>query len=385
MRLFECLEAGPVGVVGEVLAPRELDAHGRAARLHVERSLVGTFRRGAEIPVVWEELSLSRPERFAPHDRVLVCLGPLPPQSIWLQRLPDPQERLRTLAVAERGDAFLRTPSPGALDELTHYLALGPDREGPTGAEHLARLAAGAEPQLAALAVERLARFPNLGERLSPEAGAELVLALVRPDATPALRSAVLDLIGERRPEAVRAPLQARAGAESAPAVVWTALAQLDGQIPGERVQALFESEDADVREAAARAAPPGKAERVLSRLARTDPAPRVRAAAIERLVALQGRRAIDTALATLDDPELGVRAAAGRSLATLGPSVVPILRDVVDHGDSQAAQAAVGALRWTETREAQIELAEIAETHPDPAVRTLAELAIGRPIGHRD
>jgi HEAT repeat protein len=64
---------------------------------------------------------------------------------------------------------------------------------------------------------------------------------------------------------------------------------------------------------------------------------------------------------------------------------VVPVLRHVVDSGDPEAAQSAVGALRWTETPEAYAELVEIAETHPDPAVRTLAALAIGRSIGHED
>lgn len=384
VRLFECLEEGPLAVVGEIASTRKLDDHGRAARIVVERTLTGEVERGTELPIVWSERSLSRPERFAPEDRVLLCLGALPPQSIWRQRLPDPEQRLRTLAVAERGDAFLRHPSLGGLDVLAHYLALGRDREGPTGASHLSRLAARAEPQLASLAAERLSRFPELGERLEPQAGAALAEALVRPDGTAALRSAVLDLIGERRPKAVRPPLEALAAADDPPAVVWTALARLDGELGADRAALLFDSENADVREAAARYAPRGKAERQLGRLARTDPVPEVRAAAIERLVALQGERAIDTALATLDDPELRVRAAAGRSLATLGPSVVPILRGVVDSGGPEAAQAAVGALKWTETREAQAELEEIAETHPDPSVRTLAELAIGRPLGHR-
>jgi HEAT repeat protein len=112
---------------------------------------------------------------------------------------------------------------------------------------------------------------------------------------------------------------------------------------------------------------------------------PAVRSAAITRLVALRGDAAVDTALGTLADPDLGVRAAAAKGLGSLGPSVVPVLRHVVDTGEPEAAQAAVGALRWTMSPEARIQLVEIAETHPDPAIRTLAKLAIGRNIGHED
>ncbi|MDX1382932.1 MAG: HEAT repeat domain-containing protein, partial [Thermoanaerobaculia bacterium] len=89
--------------------------------------------------------------------------------------------------------------------------------------------------------------------------------------------------------------------------------------------------------------------------------------------------------LVALDDPEPAVRASAARALAGLGAPVVPALRHVVDSGSPEAAQAAVGALRWTETSEARRELMEIAAGHPDDGVRALARLALGRPLDAED
>lgn len=385
-RIFECLEQGPVAVVGEIGAVRELDVHGRAAEVSIERVLTGAIDPEARLSIAWVEQALARPTRFADGDRVLVCLEPLPPQSIWLSRLPNPELRLRTLFVAEDGDAFLRRPSLGGLELIQHYLALATeDRNGPTGVDYLLEILEGAEPEMAQAALERLGGFASLDAMLDDAAGARLVNALLRPDAPASLESGIVALIGRGRLERTRPALEALAAKERPPASVVTALAELDGDVQGARALFLLESPDKAYRLAAARHAAGAEAERRLRALSRSDPAPEVRAAAITRLVALQGDAAVDTALGTLDDPERSVRAAGARGLASLGASVVPVLRHVVDTGDEQAAEAAVGALRWTETPEAHAELVEIAELHPDPAVRTLAALAIGKPIGHQD
>ena len=80
----------------------------------------------------------------------------------------------------------------------------------------------------------------------------------------------------------------------------------------------------------------------------------------------------------------MSVRSAAAQAMATQGSAAVPYLVDVVERGDLDAARAAVAGLRFTETREAHEALLSIVEKHPDPGVRTLAELALGRPIGHK-
>jgi hypothetical protein len=379
--LIETLESTPLAVVGEIRAPERLDAHGYAAEIEVERALVGTAARGARLAVAWPEPASSRPVRFAAGDRVLVSLQALPQQSIWAERLPDPERRARTLAVAERGDAFLRRPSLGGLRILEHYLALLPEeRQGGPGAEYLAQLAEGAELALARAAVRRLDGFRDLDAALEPRSGRRLVAALPRSDADAPLRQALLDLFGRHRPGAVRAALETRAGADPPDALVIAALGRIDGELEAGRAAPLFEHPDPELRALGARHAPAASARR-LGALAATDRAPQVRAAAVTRLVELQGEASIDAALVALDDPDPAVRSAAARALGTLGAAVVPALRHVVDSGSPPAAQAAVAALRWTETREAHRELLEIAAGHPDAGVRAVARLAVGRPL----
>jgi HEAT repeat protein len=107
-----------------------------------------------------------------------------------------------------------------------------------------------------------------------------------------------------------------------------------------------------------------------------------VRAAALERLVESEGLAALDRALFALDDADAGVRAAAMQAIGELGEPAVPELRAVVEHGSLEAARTAVGALRACGSAGARA-LQEIADRHPDPSVRMLAGVAIGREIGH--
>ena len=54
-----------------------------------------------------------------------------------------------------------------------------------------------------------------------------------------------------------------------------------------------------------------------------------------------------------------------------------------MDSSNADAARAAVVALQLTGSPEAAAALAEIAESHRDESVRTLAAIALGRKIGH--
>jgi hypothetical protein len=379
-RLIALLERAPLALVGSIRQPHALDAHGRAAELEVEQALVGRVPLGTRVLIVWEELALGRPERFQEGERVLVALEPLPPLSIWSRRLPVPAERQRAWAVAERGDAFLRRPSPGGVGILAHYLALaGPERAGPSGAARLAELARGAAPLLARAAVERLDDFEDLDGALAGPPAEMLVAALRRDDAL--LRQRLLELLAHQRPASLRAALiRALEEPGASPPELLAALAEIDGELAPARARLLLGSEDPALRELGARRAPL-RLTPELERMLRADPEPVVRAAAVTRLVELRGGLATGAVLAALDDPDTSVRGAAALALGGLGAEVVPALRHVVDTGSPHAAQAAVGALRFTGSREAQAELREIADAHPDRGVRALARLAVGRPM----
>lgn len=382
---MEALEAAPTAVVGVVDEPRPIDAHGHTALLRVETSLSGSVPPGATIRIGWEELAASRAPRFAEGERVLVALEPLSGASIWATRLPDPKQRSQVFGVAMRGEAFLRAPSSGSVDLLRHYLKLAPrDREGANGVALLAEVAARSEPPLAVGAVERLARHTALAEQLDADAASVLVAALLRTDAGPELPSQALDLVARQRPPALRAPLEALASRDAlAPPVVFAALAALDGEVGPDRTKRLLAASAPAYREVAARNASGPDAPELLARLSRSDPAPEVRAVAVERLVAIGGASALGPALATLHDAEPSVRGSAARALGSLGATAVPGLRDIVDGGDPDAARAALVALHLTGAPEASAALEEIAASHRDEGIRTLAEIALGREVGH--
>jgi len=384
--LLEAAETAPVTVVGHVLEPRRIDQHSYTALLRVEMSLRGPLEPAAEVRIAWEERAASRAPRFERGDRILVSLERLPGASIWQARFPEPAERVRVLGVAMRGDAFLRRPSLGSTSVLEHYLALAAeDRDGAAGAGYLAELALGAELPLAGDAVQRLARHARLDADLGEPGGGRLVRAMLRPDAGDEFQDAIVELIGSRQLESTRPALEALAGAEAMPpAIVFAALARLDGGLSPARTAALLERSPVRYREVAARFASGPEADATLAQLVGGDPAPEVRARAVARLVELRGEEAIDSVVPGLSDPEASVRGAAVRGLASLGGPAVPALRRVIEAGDPEAAKSALAALALGGGPEARAALLEVAETHPDETLRTLAEIALGRPVGHR-
>jgi HEAT repeat protein len=167
-----------------------------------------------------------------------------------------------------------------------------------------------------------------------------------------------------------------------APPVVFAALAALDGSVSPARATRLLAASDPAYREVAVRHASGSGAREELARLARSDPAPQVRAAAVLRLVATSGSAALEDGLGALHDPEPSVRGAAARALGSLGAGAVPGLRRAVESNDLDAARAAVVALHLAQDPEASAALAEIAESHREESVRTLAAIALGRKVG---
>lgn len=382
--LVQALETAPAAIVAEVVETRRLDHHAWAATLVVETALSGGLVRGTQVPIAWEELASSRRPRFAPSERILVALEPLPGASIWLARIPDPKVRGVTLSPTSKGNAFLRSPSSGTLRILQHYLALSTEGRADTpGSGYLAELAARAELPVAVSAVARLREHPELDSRLEPGSARLLVEALFRPDSAPALADAIVDLVGALQLESLRKPLEGAASQDTlAPPAVYTALARLDGQLSQESTERLLRTE-ASHRAVAARFAGGPNSTNLLGQLIRTDPDAAVRSAAIERLLELDGKAALPRVAAGLYDRERDVRMTAAQGLGALGADSVSELQRVAEVGDREAAQAAVVGLMLTKSAEGTEALGQIAEEHPDETIRTLARVALGQPIGH--
>lgn len=372
---------GAVAVVeGRIAAPEQLDRHGWRAALVVERTLAGPPAPGEALVIAWEELGSRRPARFAEGGRVLVALEPLPPGSLWTKRFP-----LRdALAIAARGEAFLRDPDPATLDALEAWLRLpGAERDAPVGVEALARLAAAGEPRVAAAALARLDRTPELAERAGDRA-TEALARLVTDGGRPLeLRQAAIALVGRRSIASLAPTLEAITATPSplrGPAL--DALGQLRGGLAADRVAELLGDQDPAVRAAAVRRAGPEIGAARLRSLLRSDPAGEVRAAAATALAANEASDASDDLVWALRDEAPPVRQAAMQAFAGLGVSAIPALRrEIWEAAPSETSGATASAVLTLGLLgpEGATELQRIVHEHPSQKVRQLAELALGR------
>ena len=289
-------EGAPEVVVGRVSGVGQLDLHGWRATLAVERALVGGRAAGGELAIAWEELGTKRPARFAEGGRVAIALGPLPAGSLWSARFP----KRDALAVAARGEGFVREPDAATLEPLAAWLALpSGEREGAAGVAALASLAAHGEAAVAGSALARLDRVPALAER-SVGAAAESLAALLADAERPLdVRRAALELVAQRELRALEPAVEALAAAPSelqGPAV--DALARLRGGLAPERTAELLADPDPAVRAAAVRRG--GLDTAALRSLVTRDPADDVRAAAAEALAARADPVAADDLVAAL-------------------------------------------------------------------------------------
>jgi hypothetical protein len=384
-RLLEALETAPLTVVGRFEAPTPLDRHGWRAPLVVETVLVGAAPGDAPLPVVWEELSAARAPRFAKGDRVLVALEPLTGGSLWRERIPDVAAYLRTRRVAQKGLAFVRGPSLGSVLQLEHYLALpAAERAGAAGQARLLALAAEAEPALAVSAARQLAVGATPGA--VDAARVPLALeALTRAAREPGLEGPLLDWVERARPAGLADAIdRALEGPAPTPSPWIAARARLPGGVSADALARLLEDPSPARRATAARAAPRSQQARLAS-LVRSDPAAEVRSAALARYATLAGPDAAETVLAAFADRDPMLRREAAELAARLGTGVVPRLRDVALGWPDPAPETAVLALRLGGSAAAAAVLAELADAHPDARIRSLAALAIGRPLGHAD
>ncbi len=385
------LEEAAIVVVGEVVSVTGLAHAGYLAELEIERS----FRRDASIGssdsakgtsrivVAWEEPAPSLPPRFSEGRRVLVALVSLPTASIWRLRISDDEERAGLVGLAGGGEGYLLRPAAGELDVIEHYLALDePARRGDAGIFLLSRLCVVGQPRLATDAAQRLKDEEALADHVTPAAARAIVDALLLPERKEITRR-LLDAIQVHRPTLLRPVLEARIRQHEpdVPVILFSARAALDGELDGATIERLLVSADPAAREEAAARAVGRGARDWLRDLARSDSAPRVRAAALRRLARLDGLAATSDLISGLDDPEPSVRLSAAEATAGLGAEAVDPLRERALRGQSAGAQAAVAALSLMGS-EAIVALMEIAAEHPDAGMRTIAEVALGRPVG---
>ncbi len=375
----ETADATALGIVEE---PGHVDLHGWSARLRVERALAGDLAPGSTVRIAWEELSRGRPARFRDGDRILVALAPLPGASLWGQRFPNRD----ALAVAARGEAFLRAPDPASVETLASFLALSPEQRSRTrGIESLAEMVSRAQPPLGRAALARLRQLPALDSEVSPHTREVLTRTLADPGRPLPLRQGILSLIAERQLQSLRSAVAPHA-AEGSPLEprALAALATLDGGLPPAQVATLLDSENPALRAVGVRNAPATPSMHRLSALLRTDRDPEVRAAVVDTLLASEGQAAVGPVSAALFDPDARVREAAVRGLASLGAAAVPTLERLVERRTLEEVKTPLAALALAGPA-GRAALERVAAFHPDDEVRTLARLFLGRQARPRD
>ena len=375
--LLRGVETARRTVVAHVESVDALDSQGYRATLAVERDLASPTDAppGETVTIGWEELAKGRPPRFQVGDRVLVALEPLPGYSLWRRRFPDG----KALAVAAKGAAFLREFDAGTVEALARYLRVAPDeRSEAPGIEALAQLVANAVDPVAIGAADRLADIPGIATKLREPAAAALSAAIASPERSAARRRKLLALAASRRLDDVR-PSVIEVTKQGPPlaGVAWSTLAAIDGGLPVETVKRLLDDPDPGVRAVAVReAAGTSEQPRAIAAI-RRDPAPEVRSAAVEAMVATRDEAALDAGYAALFDRDTTVRLAASKALGALGADVVPKLRELALGRDGEAATGPLAALSYAGA-EGQAALLELAHTHPDEKARGLARMLLG-------
>ncbi|MFI5318849.1 MAG: hypothetical protein ACHQ6V_04675 [Myxococcota bacterium] len=365
-------------VVGTLGTPRPLDAQGWSAELAVERTLAGSAATGAALRVAWEELAPSRAVRFAPGERVLVALDPLPDGSLWSAR--------ECLAPACDGEAFARAPDAASADALQRYLALPrPQRGAQAGVDALANLARRASESLALEALARLGTLPALAQNLSADARGSLAALIADPRRPGALRAAALTLAGRRKLSALAPEARALAsvGGALAPAAV-EALGAMSALSPAE-AQRYAASRDPALRAAALRGAPGALDATRLEALARSDAAGEVRAAALAALARREGAGAANAAVEALFDADAEVQSAALRALPAFPSESAQLLRARAfgpRANDTEALKPALAGLSVL-GRDGAAVLNEIERDHPNAEIRRLAQFLLGRTPAH--
>jgi len=376
-KLLHAAVAATTAVVGRISESKRLDHAGYQATLLVEQSLSGSLAKSDRVRIGWEELSASRPVRFKDGDRVIVALAPLPSASLWRSRFPDAGTAHDVYVVLAEGEAFVAHPDPDSISCLETYIRLSPEaRRGAEGENALAAILRRAAPDLAVAAAQALIDLD--GPTPLPEAAQEDLSEALRLDRSPALQPLIIEIAARYRAIRLRAQLQSLGDSDADLGfAALMAVAAIDGSTADERVTALLSDANPMKRRVGVHLARGSMVEPLLP-LLRSDSDPKVRAAAAQALIEQRGSSAMTEVLRGLADPDLFVRTESARALGRLGAAVVPALVDIARTSSPDAAQAAVLALESTGTAGVDA-LHDLAENHPEPSVRRLAKIAMGK------
>jgi hypothetical protein len=256
-------------------------------------------------------------------------------------------------------------------------------RAGAPGARRLAELVRGGDPAIAREALAVLDQQPPDADVIGADGAAPLLAAARSPEREPSLRSAALLLAARHRlPGTTETALALVEPGSPIRADAYRALAALTEGLSAERVEGLLTAAEPDLRAVGVEVAGDRISRERLVGLLRDDPAPAVRLAAGQALLARHQGGAIADVVGLLDDPDAAARTGIAESLGALGTAAVAPLHTVVDGGSERAALAAVLGLSRT-GRQGGVVLAAIAETHQQESVRAFARLALGEAPGH--
>lgn len=370
--------------MGTVTQPTSVDVSGWRAELRIDTVLAGSLLLGDIVTLAWEELSPTRAVRFPDGARVLVVLDALPTQSLWRKRFPARDQTRPVLVVAANGEAFLVRPDGPTVYALQHYFALTQRAraEGP-GSRWLAELVRVAHPAPAREALGLLESEPARLDAID-EDGAAALLATARDGSRDlALRSGALRLAARHGFADTRAvALELAAPGSPMRGDAYRALAVLPDGLTHEQAESLLADADPALRavgiEVIGRRAPRARVVELLR-----DDAPAVRLAA-GRVLLARDDGTIGDVIGLFDDPDASVRAGIAEAVGKRGADAIVPLRRVVDTGSERAALAAVLGLS-NAGRAGGVAIADIAEHHPNAAVRGFAKLGLGElPGGHK-
>jgi len=366
-------------VAGTISSRRPIDDKAWTAALVVDESVTGPVAVGKTTTITWEELSASRQVRFDDGERVLVVLDPVPDQTLWTRRMSRPENHADYI-VAEHGDAFVRSPDPGSLDALLHYLMLAPQAQGGApGAVRLVELAEAGNAVLAAEAITLLGQRKNLANDLG-DPGTRILLHIAEsPRNEAGVRTAALRLAAARSLPGTKETALALSQPGSAMRVeaVRALTALPSGLTPAQKLE-LLDDPDAAVRVIAIEVAGSAASRARIVEMMKKDSSPQVRLAAGVALVARDGSAALSDVMPLLDDPDAAVRMGMARRIGEVGSAAVEPLRNVVDRGSERAALAAVVGLTRA-GHDGAAELVLLAHSHPNEKVKTFASLALGK------
>jgi len=335
---------------------------------------------GTDLQLVQEMLFPDTKPYFSKGASTLVFVVPLPNYTSYREALGDGTywrwtERLETaMDVAPLTD-------PALVEPLAVYLA---GRHDPVAtARHLGALLASSSPKLRSDALATLEARAELMPLLDTEALAPWRTFLADAKVPPAERAQSMVRLARRGAagvEPIAAEITAAGGPLQAAAV--DALVSL-GKPPEEsRLLAYSSSQDPALRVAAvrglARIASGPALDRLQAVLA-NDPADEVRLATLQALGQTPDDRAVSILATGMRDADRTRVNAAAASLGRIAsPAAIAALSDTLAHGTLDAQSAAAFALKSSGKWEAIEVLEEQAESHPDPRVRKVIELALG-------